>query len=83
MGAHFLSDIIFAGVITFLVIWLIYALIYRWRSTRLSDEVVENALERFSSYCRSAMLRLIGRPAGQVRDAKDSNDSGASDGRLS
>ena len=75
VGAHFLSDIIFAGVITFLVIWLIYALIYRWRSTRLSDEAVENALERFSSYCRSAMLRLIGRPAGQVRDAKDSNDS--------
>ena len=83
VGAHFLSDIIFAGIITFLVIWLMYALIYRWRSTRLSDEAVENALERFSSYCRSFIRRLSGRPAEQVKDAKDSNDSGANDGRLS
>ena len=83
VGAHFLSDIIFAGVLTFLIIWLMYALIFRWRSTRLSDEAVENALERFSSYCRSAMLRLIGRPAEQVKRAKDSNGSGTSDGRLS
>jgi lipid A 4'-phosphatase len=82
VGAHFLSDAIFAGVLTFLIIWLMYALIYRWRSTRLSDEAVENGLERFSSYCRSAMRRLICRPAEQVKDAKDSNvDSGASDGR--
>ena len=83
VGAHFLSDIIFAGVITFLVIWVTYALIYRWRSSRLSDEAVENALERFSSYCRSAMLRLIGRPANQVKDAKENKpDAEASDGRL-
>ena len=82
VGAHFLSDTIFAGVITFLVIWLTYALIYRWRSTRLSDEAVEKALERFSSYCRSAMLRLIGRPANQVKDAKENRpDAEASDGR--
>ena len=83
VGAHFLSDIIFAGVITFLVIWVTYALIYRWRSSRLSDEAVENALERFSSYCRSAMLRLIGRPANQVKDTKENKpDAEASDGRL-
>jgi len=83
VGAHFLSDTIFAGVITFLIVWLMYALIYRWRSTRLSDEAVENALEGFSSYCRSAMLRLIGRPRDEVKDAKQNKPAaGASDGRF-
>jgi membrane-associated PAP2 superfamily phosphatase len=47
-GAHFVSDAIFAGVFTFLVIWLCYALIYRWPRTRLEDEDVERALERIA-----------------------------------
>src|SRR5215469_1626959 len=37
-GAHFPSDTIFAGVFTFLLIWLAYALIYRWPATRLDDK---------------------------------------------
>ncbi len=37
-GAHFVSDVIFAGVFTFLIIWIAYALIYRWPRTRLTDE---------------------------------------------
>lgn len=45
-GAHFPSDVIFAGVFTFLVIWIMYALIYRWRRTRLSDDDVERAIAR-------------------------------------
>jgi membrane-associated phospholipid phosphatase len=45
-GGHFPSDVIFAGVFTFLVIWLCYALIYRWPRTRLEDDDVERALER-------------------------------------
>jgi membrane-associated phospholipid phosphatase len=47
-GAHFPSDVIFAGVLTFLVIWLAYALIYRWPRTRLSDDEIDGALERFA-----------------------------------
>jgi membrane-associated PAP2 superfamily phosphatase len=46
-GGHFPSDTIFAGVFTFLIIWLAYALIYRWR-TRLDEEKLESALERAS-----------------------------------
>ncbi len=45
-GAHFPSDVIFAGVFTFLIVWIVYALIYRWPRTRLSDDGVERALER-------------------------------------
>lgn len=45
-GAHFFTDVIFAGVFTFLIIWLVHGLIYRWRPTRFSDEAVERAIER-------------------------------------
>jgi membrane-associated phospholipid phosphatase len=45
-GGHFPSDVIFAGVFTFLIVWITYALIYRWPSTRLSDDNIERAIER-------------------------------------
>jgi lipid A 4'-phosphatase len=47
-GGHFPSDTIFAGGFTFLIIWLCYALIYRWPRTRLSDESIERVLERIA-----------------------------------
>lgn len=47
-GAHFLSDVVFAGVITFLIVWLSYAVLYRWRSTRVSEQVMEQALARLA-----------------------------------
>ena len=36
-GGHFFTDVAAAGIVTSLVIWLAYAVIYRWPSTRLSD----------------------------------------------
>jgi lipid A 4'-phosphatase len=50
VGGHFLSDVIFAGVFTFLIVWLLYAIIYRWKPTRLDDYTIEKALERFCAY---------------------------------
>ena len=47
-GAHFASDVIFAGVFTFLIIWVVHGLIYRWPRTRLSDDAVERAIERIA-----------------------------------
>jgi lipid A 4'-phosphatase len=44
-GAHFFSDVVFAGVFTFLVIWLTHGFLYRWPRTRITDEAVERALE--------------------------------------
>jgi lipid A 4'-phosphatase len=38
-GAHFVSDVIFAGVFTFLIIWLVHALIYRWPRMRPANEI--------------------------------------------
>lgn len=47
-GAHFASDVIFAGVFTFLIIWLMHGLIYRWPRSRLTDSAVDSALTRFA-----------------------------------
>jgi membrane-associated PAP2 superfamily phosphatase len=44
-GAHFFSDVVFAGVFTFLVIWLTHGWLYRWPRTRTTDEAVERVLE--------------------------------------
>ena len=45
-GAHFFSDVVFAGVFTFLVIWLVHGALYRWRQTRTTDAALESALGR-------------------------------------
>jgi membrane-associated PAP2 superfamily phosphatase len=51
-GGHFFTDVVFAGFFTFLIIWLTHGLIYRWRLTRLSDRVIEQALERIARLFR-------------------------------
>jgi membrane-associated phospholipid phosphatase len=45
-GGHFFSDVAFAGVFTFLIVWCVHGLIYRWRATALSDDTVERSIER-------------------------------------
>jgi lipid A 4'-phosphatase len=65
-GGHFISDVIFAGVFTFLIVWLVYALIYRWPRTRLSDEVIEGALERAGLACRDALQWLTHRATSEI-----------------
>ena len=45
-GAHFFSDVVFAGVFTFLLIWLTHGWLYRLPRTRITDAAVERVLER-------------------------------------
>jgi lipid A 4'-phosphatase len=45
-GAHFFTDVVFAGVFTFLIIWLTHGWLYRWPRTRITDAAVEQAIER-------------------------------------
>ena len=51
-GGHFFTDVAIAGLATFLVIWLAHGYIYRWASTRLTDEGVEAVLTRLGSRFR-------------------------------
>ena len=62
-GGHFFTDSVFAGVITFLIIWLTYNTLYRWRAARFSDEALERGLERLA---RPSFL--FPRKAGETAD---------------
>lgn len=60
-GGHFPSDVIFAGILTFLVVWVVYALIYRWPRSRLSDDGVERMIERVALPAGDFVAGLFGR----------------------
>lgn len=67
-GGHFASDVIFAGVVTFLIIWAVHGLIYRWPRTRLPDGAVEAWLARVG-------LRLRGRRPAVAANTPSSEPS--------
>jgi membrane-associated PAP2 superfamily phosphatase len=64
-GGHFFTDVAIAGLVTFLVIWLAYALIYRWPSTRLTDESIDAALTRLAAPAHRWRQRLFGPQASR------------------
>jgi membrane-associated PAP2 superfamily phosphatase len=57
-GGHFFTDVAAAGLVTFLVIWLAHGFIYRWPSTRLTDEGVDAALTRLGMPGYRLLARL-------------------------
>ncbi len=60
-GGHFFTDVVFAGVLTFLLIWFVHGLLYRWRRTRVSDETVERMFERVAMPGHLLILRGLTR----------------------
>lgn len=66
-GAHFFSDIVFAGVIMFLLVWITHGLLYRWPATRTSDEAVEQAIERVAMPPYNAAHAVLSRAAAFLR----------------
>ena len=48
-GGHFFTDVAAAGLVSFFVIWLAHAWIYRWPSTRMTDAQVDAGLARLAS----------------------------------
>ena len=46
-GGHFFTDVAAAALVSFFVIWLAYAWLYRWPKTRVTDEQVEAVLARW------------------------------------
>jgi membrane-associated PAP2 superfamily phosphatase len=43
-GAHFFSDVVFAGVFMYIIIWTTHGLIYRWPATKLDEDRIEASL---------------------------------------
>jgi membrane-associated PAP2 superfamily phosphatase len=56
-GGHFFSDVVFAGVLTYLVIWLAYRLVFRGSRPWLTDATIERALERLAAALRRPFRR--------------------------
>jgi len=63
-GGHFFTDVAAAGLVSFLVIWLAYAWIFRWPTTRLTDAAIEGALARLGGPGYRLWLRWRGRAHG-------------------
>ena len=68
-GGHFFTDVAAAGLVTFIVIWLAYACIYRWRRTRLSDERIDAALTRLAWPGYRLRQRWLGHETGPAPSA--------------
>ena len=70
-GGHFFSDVVFAGVFTFLIIWIMHGVLYRWR-TRITDAQVEGAIERVALPGYQVLERLFARLSGRKRRTDES-----------
>jgi len=60
-GAHFFTDVVFAGVLTYLVVWVVHGCIYRWRATRISEDAIERWLTGAGEGLAALARRLAGR----------------------
>jgi len=63
-GGHFFTDVAAAGLVTFLVIWLVHGYIYRWPSTRLNDPGIDTALTWLAWPLYRVLQRWRGRDIG-------------------
>ena len=60
-GGHFFTDVVFAGVFMFGLVWIAHGVIYRWRPTRISDAAVERAFEHVTGPIWRAVAHLMAR----------------------
>ncbi len=64
-GAHFFTDVVFAGVSMFVLAWTLHGLLYRWRATRVANEATERALAQLGERLRDVLARRIGSRTGR------------------
>jgi hypothetical protein len=65
-GGHFFTDVVFAGFFTFLIVWTLHGLLYRWR-TRPSDAALEAALKRAHATAVAPLSDVVARLAIGMR----------------
>jgi membrane-associated PAP2 superfamily phosphatase len=68
-GAHFFSDVVFAGVLMYLVTWVAHGLIYRWPATRLDEKPLEDWLGHTGEWLSGMVRTIAGRLAGRWKKA--------------
>lgn len=78
-GGHFTTDVLFSGIVSFLVIWLAYALIYRWPSTRLTDYGVDAWMTRLAWPGYRWRQKLSGKDVGDAPRIRPGAEAPAQD----
>jgi len=68
-GAHFFSDVVFAGVLMYLVIFTAHGLIYRWPATRPDEKALEDGLGQAGDWLNDVLGNLTRRLAGRWKKA--------------
>ena len=58
---HFFTDVVFAGVFMYLLIWLVHGLIYRWPATRIDEAAAERRLAE-AGEALAALARRLDQP---------------------
>jgi lipid A 4'-phosphatase len=67
VGGHFFTDVAFSGVFTFLIIWIAYALLFRWPLPLPSDATIERAIERVVLLVHAAIGGVFARMGAAAR----------------
>lgn len=70
-GGHYMSDVIVAGIVVFLVIWLTHGLLFRWGATRFSDENIDRWLTEKLLAGRAWISNLSARAADDLAQPHD------------
>lgn len=78
-GGHFFTDTMAAALATFIIIWLCYAYIYRWRSTRFSDDDVDAWLTRVAWPGYRWLQKRRGRDVGPTPRLRPGTDAAGQD----
>jgi lipid A 4'-phosphatase len=60
-GGHFFTDVVFAGVFMYFVIWPLHRLIFRGQTSRMDEDGVERALGRIGEAISRALTALARR----------------------
>jgi lipid A 4'-phosphatase len=64
VGAHFLSDVLFAGVFTALLVWILHGVFWRWKRTavpdQVADEMVESMARTLTKVPATAIANVLG-----------------------
>ena len=62
-GGHFFSDVVFAGVFMYLVVWAVHGLIYRWPASPFSEAAIDEFLAEAGQAIRNGWAALVRRLA--------------------
>jgi len=70
-GGHYASDVLIAGIVTFFVVWLCYAVLFRWRSFGWTDEGIDHWMRERGLGHRAWLAKWRDRISGDLARPHD------------